>query len=135
MERKRSARAMFILLILTLYGTFDISLQWWLLILSKSLLPSYWKTGLSLIIYLAIIITFYHQVLLHEKNRNHYILAASQWLWKYICKSSIRSLGPLALLQVTCWNTVWIYMLSCHNTLSESLLIRFQILLNMVTWD
>ena len=35
MESKRSARTILILLILTLWGTSDISLQWWLLIRSK----------------------------------------------------------------------------------------------------
>ena len=67
------------------------------------------KIWLVLIIYLAIIINYYHPVLIHEKNWDHYLLAVSQWLWKYIWKSSIQSSGSLSLSQVICWNTVWLY--------------------------
>ena len=74
------------------------------------------KIWLVLIICLVIIISYYHLVSLHEKNRDHYLLGASQWLCKCICKTSIRSLGPLSLFQVICWNTVWLYMLSCQST-------------------
>ena len=101
MESKKSSRMMFILLILTL------SLQWWLLIRSKFFSNfsnrknrSYWQIWLVLIICLAIIIImrriiYCHLVSLYEKNRDHYPLAGSQWLFKYICKLFIRSLGPL----------------------------------------
>ena len=161
---------MLILLILTLYGTFDISLQWWLLICLKFFsifskdffwkTPSYWPNLITvkplnsghlrvlknssvierwpllrgnlkkivifrtkrfvryscyvrylgcpllggftvvLIICLATIISYYHLVSLHEKSRGHCLVAASEWLCKNICKSSIPSLGPLSLLQV-----------------------------------
>ena len=101
-----------ILLILTLYGKFEILLQWWLLIWLKfsrnfpiERLHSKDKIWLVLIICLAILISFYHLVLLHGKNRHHYLLAVSHWLCKYICKPSIRSLGTLPLFLVICWNT------------------------------
>ena len=106
-ENKRSTRTMLILLILTLYGTFDMSLQWWLLWFVRSfsqilpierLHPA--DKNLVLIICLATIISYYHLASLHEKNRDHYLLAASEWLFKYICKPSIQSLGPLSLFQV-----------------------------------
>ena len=42
------------------------------------------KIWLVLIICSAIIISYYHLVLGHEKNWDHYLLAASQWLCKYI---------------------------------------------------
>ena len=137
-ESIRSTRTMLILLILTLYGTFDISLQWWLLIPLKffrifpiEILHPADKIWLALIICLATIISYYHLLSLHEKNQDYYPLAASQWLCKDICKSSIRSLGPLSLFQVICWNTVWLYMLSCQSMPSSSLLVVFQIFLNM----
>ena len=81
----------------------------------KRLHPSekYW---LVLIICLGIIINYYHLVLIHENNWDHYLLAASQWLCKYICKSSIPSLEPLSLTQVIYWNTIWLCMLSCQST-------------------
>ena len=60
------------------------------------------KTWLVLIICLATIISYYHLVSIHEKNRGHYLLAASERLCKYICKLSIRSLGPLSLLLKHC---------------------------------
>ena len=82
---------------------------------------------LVLIICLAIIMSYYHLVSLYEKNRDHY-----QWLYKYICKSSIGSLGPLSLFQVIHWKTVWLYMLSCQSTPSYSLLIVFKIILNLI---
>ena len=53
-----------------------------------------------LIISLATIISYYHLVSLQGKNRDHYLVAASEWLYKYICKSSIRSLRPLSLFHV-----------------------------------
>ena len=111
MKNKRSSQAMLILLILTLRDKFDILLQWWLLIRSKfsrffpiERLDPTDKIWLVLIICLTIIISQYHLVSLH-KNRDHYLLAVSHWLCKYICKSSIWNLGPLPLLQVFCWNT------------------------------
>ena len=73
------------------------------------------KFWLFLIICFVIIINYYHLVSIHEKNRDHYLLAASQWLCKYICKSSIQSLGPLPLSKVIWWNTVWLYMSSCQS--------------------
>ena len=85
MESKTLIRKMLILLILTLYGTFDTLLQRWLLIRSKffsnfpieRLHPTD-KTSLVLIICLATIISYYHLVSLHEKNRD--LQAASEWL-------------------------------------------------------
>ena len=58
------------------------------------------RTWLVLIICLITINSYYHLVLLHEKNQGHYLLAAKEWLCKYICKSSIQSLGPLPLFHV-----------------------------------
>ena len=58
------------------------------------------KIWLISIICLATIISYYHLVSLNLKNWDHYLLAASEWLCKYICKLSIRSLGPLSLFQV-----------------------------------
>ena len=55
------------------------------------------KIWLVLVICLVIIISYYHLVSMHEKNRDHYLLASSQWLCKCICKSSIQSLGYLSL--------------------------------------
>ena len=55
------------------------------------------KTWLVSIICLATIISYYHLVSLHEKNRGHYILAASDWLYKYIVR---RLYEPLSLFQV-----------------------------------
>ena len=63
------------------------------------------KIWLVLIICLAIIISYYHLVSLHEKNLDHYLLAVSHWLYKYICKSSLWNLGLKQLFQVICWNT------------------------------
>ena len=117
MENKRSALTIMILLILTLYGTFDISFPWWLPIRSKFFsnfsdrkTPSYWQNLISFNS-LATIISYYHLVSLYEKNKDHYFLTASKWLCKYICMSPIQSLGPLSLFQViaetlfgcTCW--------------------------------
>ena len=47
------------------------------------------KIWLVVIICLFIIISYYHLISLDEKNRDSYLLAASQWLCKYICKTSI----------------------------------------------
>ena len=63
------------------------------------------KMWLVLIICLPIIISSYHLVSLHEKNRCHYLLTVSHCLRKYICKSFIWSLGSLPLFQVIYWNT------------------------------
>ena len=60
------------------------------------------KIWLVLFTCLAIIINYYHLVSIHEKNRDHYFLAAIQWLCKCICKSSKQSLGPSSLSQVIC---------------------------------
>ena len=86
MESKRRARMMFILLILTTCDTFDIWLQWWLLVRSKFFsnffnrkAPSYWQNLITLIICLITTISHYYLVSLHEKNWDHYLLAASQW--------------------------------------------------------
>ena len=86
MERKTITQTMLILLILFLYGTLDISLQWWLLIrsnffsnFSNRKTPFYWQNfWLVLIICLAIIISYNHLASLHEKNRYHYLLAVRQ---------------------------------------------------------
>ena len=75
-----------------------------------------------LIICLVIIISHDHLVSLHEKNQVDHHLTASQWLCKYIWKTSVRSLGPLSLFQVICWNTVCLYMLSCQSMSSQILL-------------
>ena len=95
-ESKRRARTMLILLIFALCVTIDISLQWWLLISFSWIFPverlhSTGKNWLVLIICVVIIISFYHLVSLLEKNRDRYPLAVSQWLCKYICKSSMRT--------------------------------------------
>ena len=87
---------MLILLIFTFFVTFDISLQWWLLINFSWIFPverlhSTDKNWLVLIICVVIIISFYDLVSLLEKNRDRYPLAVSQWLCKYICKSSMRT--------------------------------------------
>ena len=118
MESKRSVRTAFILLNLTLYDTYDMLLQWWLLILSKFYsnfpdrkTPSYWQNLISF----NHLFSYYYLVSLHEKNRDDYLLTASQWLCKYVCKIFIRSLGPLLLFQVICWNAFWLYMLSCQR--------------------
>ena len=113
MESKRSAQAMLILLILTLCMTnltycfsdgcwFGQSFSRFFPIERLDPTDKIWLV--VLIICLTIIISQYHLVSLH-KNREHYLLAVSHWLCKYICKSSIWNLGPLPLLQVFCWNT------------------------------
>ena len=114
MESKRSVRIMLILLILTLYGTYDILLhcfgcwfvQSFIRIFQIQRLHPIDKIWLVLIIFLGIMIIYYHLVSLHEKNWDDYLQVASQWLCKYICKTSIRSLGPLSLFEVIHWNTV-----------------------------
>ena len=53
-----------------------------------------------LIICFATIISYCHLVSLHEKNRDHCLVAARKWLCKNICKSPIPSLGPFSPLQV-----------------------------------
>ena len=124
MANKRSVRTMLILLILTLYGTYDISfhcfgcwfVQSFIWNFQKERLHLIDKIWLVLIICLFIIISCYHLVPLHEKNWDNHLLAASQWLCKYICKISKQGLGPLSLFQVIRWNTVWLYILSGQST-------------------
>ena len=86
MESKRSAQTMLILLIFTSQGTFDISLQWWLLIRSKFFLILSNRKTLSCrqnlisfnhLFSYNIIINYYHLVSIYEKNRDHYLLEAS----------------------------------------------------------
>ena len=124
MENKRSFRTTSILLILTLYGTYDISFHCFGCWFIQSFIRIFWierlhlmdKIWLVLIICLVIIISYYHLVQLHEKNRDDHLLAACQWLCTYICKISIRGLGPSSLFQVIRWNTVWLYILSGQST-------------------
>ena len=126
MANKRSVRTMLILLILTLYGTYDILFHCFGCWFVESFIRNFRKERLHpidkiwlvLIICLVIIISYYHLVPLHEKNWDDYLLAASQWLCKYICKISKRGLGPLSLFQVIRWNTVWLYILSSQSTSS-----------------
>ena len=109
MESKRCTPAMLILLIFTFYNTFDILLQWWLLIRLKFFSNFFSrKTHPTDKIWLVLIISYYHLVLLYEKDWDHYFLAGSQWLCKCTFKSSIQSLGPLLLFQVICWDNVWL---------------------------
>ena len=123
-ESKRRVPTMLILLILTLYGTYDILLycfgcwfvQSFIRISQIERLHPIDKMWLVLIICLFIIISYYHLVSLHDKNWDDYLLAASQWLCKCISKTSIRSLVPLSLFQVIRWNTVWLYVLSGQST-------------------
>ena len=100
MEDKRSVLLMLILLILTLYGKYNILLycfivQSFIWIFRIERLHSIHKTWLVLIICLVMIISYCHLVLLHEKNWEDNLLAASQWFCKCICKISIQGLGPL----------------------------------------
>ena len=100
MEDKRSVWLMLILLILTLYGKYNILLycfivQSFIWIFRIERLHSIHKIWLVLIICLVMIISYCHLVLLHEKNWEDNLLAASQWFCKYICKISIQGLGPL----------------------------------------
>ena len=126
MENKRSAGTMSILLILSLYGTYVISLHYFGCWFVQSFIWIFWierlhpidKIWLVLIICLVIIISYYHLIPLHEKNWDDHLLAASQWLCKYICKIFIQGLGPLSLFQVIHRNTVWLYVLSGQSTSS-----------------
>ena len=121
-ESKRSARTMFILLILTLYGTLDITLQWWLLIRSKIFsnfsnrkTPSYWQKLISF----NHLFSYNHLVSLHLKNWDYYLLAASEWLCKYICKLSIRSLRPLSLFQVIAEHCLVVHVIMSEHDILE----------------
>ena len=124
MENKRSVWTMLILLILTLYRTHDLSLHYFGCWFVQSFIRFFRierlypidKIWLVLIICLVIIISYYYLVPLHEKNGNDHLLAVSQWLCKYICKISIRGIGPLSLFQVIRWNAVWLHMLSGQST-------------------
>ena len=85
MENKRNVRTMLILLIFTLYGTYDISLhcfgcwfvQSFIRIFRIERLHPIDKIWLVLIICLVIIISYYHLVPLHGKNWDDHLLAAS----------------------------------------------------------
>ena len=130
MESKRNARSMLILFILTLYGIFDLSLEregcWFVRnfsrIFPKERLHPNDKTLISFNHLFSYIQSLVIIVSLHEKNRHHYLLAAGQWLCKYICKSSMRSLESFSLFQVpNCWNTVWLW---CYHVRALYLLRR-----------